>query len=1249
MSVRTFITAICVAGFVAGPAATQAQASVPPSALATGSAVVGADVRALPALALLPGTFNWWLSLSHGDTTSSYSRLAVSGAMPVANAYDSRNVSVELSPTVDSVDASSSYTGWRTWQAGITNMSTLTVPAPQISVDQSSLTFTPTVTFPLSSPVGADITAQYQSFNFDPLSGRSYGNSQVDGVPISTGFDLTRTVSPATIPAEGGTQDVTITVIPRDPSYAHMPMSLVVQADAGLPPSGRPATIVAGSVTTDSAGQSEPAPYVYSDYVGWYPYELVVGRTYTLTLTIAVSGGTGFAFPYKPYVMASISNAQSLIAAVGRSVTVADNVLGGTFTYSAGADVNWSLYSQDFRIAILDPINPPQLPYVYTYINNYNVASEPADVDSVAAGTSVSGLVTWSASMCNTTPDALPTPSISVDQSSQTFTPLVSFPVGTAPQTSLAGNNGCLSLSRLAGGSPNSSVAGVPTSTGYDVSRTMSPETIAPGGDTQTVHVSITPRDSRYEQVFLEVTTGAVQGAQIDTSSVVWPTLGAGEQAVGTVTQPAYVIQSINNPVVGKTYTLTLQIHVPNSTSVSRTYKPGIYIGGGLHVNVDASGPPPNGASTSVHDDVLGGTFTFSLGTPARWTHNLWRQYALSIDSLWSGAPNGHIGVYRTTQVAPDASSDSVDGTQTLPGTLSWTAYIWNYGSDAITSPTISLDASSQTFTPPVTFPLSTTGGNLQHYDTLWLDQLDGYTGHSQVDVNGLTTGLDATRTMTPRAIPPGGGTQTVTVSITVRDPQTAGGSVSIDVTPGDLVLGAVVDPSSVVWPTADPNASPYTYIAPDGSDAYWSLPTSTLNKTYNLTLQIHVPNGTATALQYKPKVTAEAALPAVHLPSAWGDTTTITDNVLGGTFTFSARTNVDWSSRIQIAYTDIFLAPLAAADTTPPVLSSLADKTVDATGSTGAAVAFTVTATDNLDPSPTVVCTPASGSVFPVGTTTVNCTATDVSGNTAHGSFTITVTAAPSSGGGGGGSGGGGGGGSGVADLRLEGSVEPTQAAVGENLTWRITVNDYNTGPATNFWVDIQFPASVSLVSSYADRGTGCTVVGDNKLHCYLDWLADNVQFGHVILVTKVTATGDHVLTAVTGYSAADPTPADNTLTLTATTPAPPPPYTPPVVVVRPVIGSATITPAAAAGRHVAVSFKVTRSDNGKLLTRGTMICDPSIQGRVIHHAEQFTNGVARLAFTIPKNAKGKLLKVHVTIKLAGQSATRIVTFHVK
>ena len=151
-------------------------------------------------------------------------------------------------------------------------------------------------------------------------------------------------------------------------------------------------------------------------------------------------------------------------------------------------------------------------------------------------------------------------------------------------------------------------------------------------------------------------------------------------------------------------------------------------------------------------------------------------------------------------------------------------------------------------------------------------------------------------------------------------------------------------------------------------------------------------------------------------------------------------------------------------------------------------------------------------------------------------------VNTSASSGGGGAssGSGGGGGGGSGVADLRLEGTVDPVQAGVGDTLTWRITVNDYNTGPATNLWVDITLPANVELTSSYTDRGTGCVATGATTLHCYLDWLADSVQFGHVILVTKITATGDHVLTAVTGYSAPDPHPADNSLTLTATTPAP-------------------------------------------------------------------------------------------------------------
>ncbi|MCI0596224.1 MAG: HYR domain-containing protein [candidate division Zixibacteria bacterium] len=59
--------------------------------------------------------------------------------------------------------------------------------------------------------------------------------------------------------------------------------------------------------------------------------------------------------------------------------------------------------------------------------------------------------------------------------------------------------------------------------------------------------------------------------------------------------------------------------------------------------------------------------------------------------------------------------------------------------------------------------------------------------------------------------------------------------------------------------------------------------------------------------------------------------------------------------------------------------------------GRCDAVVTYTVTASNGC-PGVTLVCNPASGSIFPKGTTTVNCTATDVAGNTASCSFTVTV-----------------------------------------------------------------------------------------------------------------------------------------------------------------------------------------------------------------------------------------------------------------
>ena len=79
--------------------------------------------------------------------------------------------------------------------------------------------------------------------------------------------------------------------------------------------------------------------------------------------------------------------------------------------------------------------------------------------------------------------------------------------------------------------------------------------------------------------------------------------------------------------------------------------------------------------------------------------------------------------------------------------------------------------------------------------------------------------------------------------------------------------------------------------------------------------------------------------------------------------------------------------------DTTAPIISGLANINLTAPSTLGATATFNPTATDDVDGSVPVTCSPTSGSIFPVGTTTVQCEAKDSAGNTATGSFTVTVS----------------------------------------------------------------------------------------------------------------------------------------------------------------------------------------------------------------------------------------------------------------
>ncbi len=117
--------------------------------------------------------------------------------------------------------------------------------------------------------------------------------------------------------------------------------------------------------------------------------------------------------------------------------------------------------------------------------------------------------------------------------------------------------------------------------------------------------------------------------------------------------------------------------------------------------------------------------------------------------------------------------------------------------------------------------------------------------------------------------------------------------------------------------------------------------------------------------------------------PRAYGSSDVITFRATGTAVsggTLSKETTVPVTGRVS------------SCDTTAPTLHLPGATTVEATGAAGAVVPYTASASDANPSSPAVACTPPSGSTFRLGTTTVQCSATDAAGNRATGSFTVTV-----------------------------------------------------------------------------------------------------------------------------------------------------------------------------------------------------------------------------------------------------------------
>jgi rhamnogalacturonan endolyase len=169
----------------------------------------------------------------------------------------------------------------------------------------------------------------------------------------------------------------------------------------------------------------------------------------------------------------------------------------------------------------------------------------------------------------------------------------------------------------------------------------------------------------------------------------------------------------------------------------------------------------------------------------------------------------------------------------------------------------------------------------------------------------------------------------------------------------------------------------------------------NTASKTFNVTVR----DTTAPVINHVDDVVVEATS-AAGAPATFAATASdLVDGAVsasysaapGSTFALGS-TAVTVTATDHAGNTSTSTFNVVVRDTTAPALSCPADIVVNAApGANSAAVSFSPVASDAVS-AVTVTGSPASGSAFNVGTTTVNVTAKDAAGNTSNCSFTVTV-----------------------------------------------------------------------------------------------------------------------------------------------------------------------------------------------------------------------------------------------------------------
>ncbi len=201
--------------------------------------------------------------------------------------------------------------------------------------------------------------------------------------------------------------------------------------------------------------------------------------------------------------------------------------------------------------------------------------------------------------------------------------------------------------------------------------------------------------------------------------------------------------------------------------------------------------------------------------------------------------------------------------------------------------------------------------------------------------------------------------------------------------------------------------------------------------------------------------------------------------------------------------------------DTVAPALACPPSQTSSATSASGAIVSYPpASVSDAVDTAPVVTYSQASGTLFPIGTTTVAVTATDAAGNSSTCTFTVTITPAGAG-----------------ADLAITNTDSPDPVTLGSPLTYTVTLRSNGPQDAAQVWMAHAVLGHVRFVSATASQGHCLGVAG--LVTCNLGTLANGATATVRIVVVPKTR-GSLSSAAYALSRVADPNLANNQATTT-------------------------------------------------------------------------------------------------------------------